>query len=106
MQARDAKLPADPQVEVFNLWDVLTSMDKDEWRQRGTVVTNTPIDRVKGSITTSLRNNLITPVKRRFGKPEPAGLQDVVFVPPSNCIDFKQELTRRGNGKARLRPMR
>ena len=83
------KLPdTPPTVEVFNLWDVLTSMDKESWLKK-----KQPKDWMK-------------PIQKRFGSNEPPGLESLTFIPSSRCIDYKEAISRSGNGKARLRPMR
>ena len=89
------KLPdKPPSVEVFNLWDVLTSMEKDAWKQKKAAAT-------KGDW-------LLKPIRKRLvsSKDQQPGLESVVFIPSSHCIDYKEAISKRGNGKARLRPMR
>ncbi len=89
-------MPDKPEnVEVFNMWDVLASMDKDAWNKRKNAVFWKPSAAA-----------ILSPLKRRFGKLEPPDLQDITFVPSSRAIDYKERISRRGNGKARLRPMR
>jgi len=88
---RDAvpDLPVD--VEVFNLWDVLSSMDRQQHA-------------AQSASTRSAKNLLSSFVPRRFrGHFE---LQDITFVPNSDSVHYKDSISRRGNGKARLRPMR
>lgn len=82
------KLPDQPTVEVFNLVDVLTSMEKDSWRQKK-----------KGF-------DWVKPLRQRFGKSEARGLDSIAFVPSSRATEYKEAISARGNGKARLRPMR
>lgn len=82
-------------VEVFNLWDILVSMDRDSWNKKKNHAFWKPSAAM-----------LLSPLKRRFGKLEPPDLQDVTFVPSSRAIHYKERISRRGNGKARLRPMR
>jgi Tic22-like family len=83
------RIPEKPVVEVFNLWDVLTSMDKDKY--------------VRGD----WKKDPVNALKRRlFLTKEPPTLQDVTFVPNSASVHYKDSISRRGNGKARLRPMR
>ena len=79
-----------PSVEVFNLWDVLTSMDKESWKQ----------EKSRGKI------DLLKPLRRRFGSNDEPGLDAITFVPSSGSISYKEAISARGNGKARLRPMR
>ena len=81
--------PAVPTVEVFNLWDLLTSMEKEAWRQKK-----------------SQKFDWAKPLRQRLGKIGQPTLDDITFVPSSRAIDYKETITARGNGKARLRPMR
>lgn len=89
-QTKNKSLPEQPTVEVFNLWDVLTSMDKEAWKQ-----------------ARSKKFDWAKPLRQRFGRQDqPPGLDSITFVPSSRAIDYKQKISARGNGKARLRPMR
>lgn len=83
------KLPEQPTVEVFNLWDVLTSMEKEQWRQ-----------------SKAKKYDWAKPLRQRLGRRESPGLETITFVPSSRAIDYKEKISARGNGKARLRPMR
>lgn len=91
MKGRQAKsaaaaVPDQPvDVEVFNLWDVLSSMDRQQ---------------------PAKTNNPLVELKRRFSSVDGDGLQDITFVPNSDAVHYKDAISRRGNGKARLRPMR
>jgi hypothetical protein len=89
IKKRSKNLPAQPTVEVFNLWDLLTSMEKEAWKQKKTQT----IDWAK-------------PLRKRLGTKAESELSDITFVPSSRAIDYKEKITSRGNGKARLRPMR
>jgi hypothetical protein len=71
-----------PVVEVFNLMDVLTSMD------RMTAGHN----KNKDSHHSDDHHQQL--------------LQRITFVPNSRSVAFKERITNTGNGKARLRPMR
>jgi hypothetical protein len=73
-----AKTP--PVVEVFNLMDVLTSMDR---------------------MTAGHNKN-----KDSHHSDDHQLLQRITFVPNSRSVAFKERITNTGNGKARLRPMR
>ena len=88
-------IPEEPIVEVFNLWDVLTSMDKEAWKQ---------------ARSSSSKFDWAKPLRQRFGggrqNQHALGLDSITFVPSSSAIDYKQAISARGNGKARLRPMR
>jgi hypothetical protein len=70
-------------VEVFNLWDILTSMDRKYASQ----------------------NKWKRFYSSRFGKKEDS-ITDITFVANSQAARYKESISRRGNGKARLRPMR
>jgi hypothetical protein len=90
MKKGNAKLPEEPTVEVFNLFDVLTSMEKDAWK-----------------LKKKQTFNVVAPLQKRFGKIDPAAsLDSITFVPSSRAIDYKERISAQGNGKARLRPMR
>jgi hypothetical protein len=90
MKEHNPKMPDEPDVEVFNLWDVLTSMEKYQWKRK----------------KTNRKMDIMAPLRNRFGKKEEAGLNSITFVPSSRAIDYKEAISSRGNGKARLRPMR
>jgi len=77
-------------VEVFNLWDLLTSMDIDSSKSK----------------PSSVASRMLQPLSKRFGESAPPGFQDIYFVPSARGVVFKEEISARGNGKARLRPMR
>jgi hypothetical protein len=92
-------LPMEPSVEVFNLMDVLTSMERDQDRRRK--------QRAALPITQRVAEALAQPLQRRLAPmKEPAGLDSITFVPSSDAAAYKESITARGNGKARLRPMR
>ena len=90
MKKSNPDIPDEPVVEVFNLWDVLTSMEKDAWKQR----------------KKAGKTDFMAPLVKRFGKKVQPGMGDITFVPSSRGIDYKQAISSRGTGKARLRPMR
>ena len=99
-----SSLPSEPQVEVFNLVDVLTSMEKDRARKAM---------KLKSSkLTERLSSQISAPFKRRLAplftsqRNAPLGLETVTFVPSSDACKYKEKITAQGNGKARLRPMR
>ena len=81
--------PRPPSVEVYNLMDVLTSMEREEWKRRHPFWKE-PVESLKSML-------------QRTKKSE---LDSITFVPPSNCVKYKEKISARGNGKARLRPMR
>ena len=91
-----------PQVEVFNMMDVVTSIDKDQWkderrselvRERKGMVGKIPVVHrlFKGKTSTSA-------VK--------SGLEKVIFIPSSLGIQAKGRISNGGSRKSRLRPMR
>ena len=91
-------LPEDPpEVEVFNLWDVVTSMDRYQntiSKKRGIMLWKKQSTKQK-SIKTSSKPTVVS-----------STLQDIIFVPNSDSVLYKDAISQRGNGKARLRPMR
>lgn len=94
MRARHKRLaiPQEPEgVEVFNLMDLLTSMDRDANERKR---------------KESLRDKLIQPFKDRFVTQEGPDLQHVTFIPSSRSVHYKEQMSAMGNGKCRLRPMR
>lgn len=79
-------------VEVFNLWDVVTSMERDQLAKKE---------------SETLKDKALNAIKNRFVTPQEApGLGSITFVPSSRSIRYKNGITRRGNGKARLPRMR
>jgi len=82
--------PAEPsEVEVYNLMDVLTSMDRQQSMKQRPFSAKNLFRSVKNAVMSSK-----------------TGLECITFVPPSNCVEYKERASREGNGKARLRPMR
>ncbi|KAG7336783.1 hypothetical protein IV203_020491 [Nitzschia inconspicua] len=103
-KTRSKDKPEEPTVEVFNLWDVLTSMDKEQDRQR--------IQSARLPITKRALQAVTKPLQRRLSalptsnNKNPLDLDSITFVPSSDACLYKESITARGNGKARLRPMR
>mmetsp|Transcript_20025 Transcript_20025/g.31261 ORF Transcript_20025/g.31261 Transcript_20025/m.31261 type:complete len:435 (+) Transcript_20025:61-1365(+) len=96
------KIPEKPQVEVFNMFDVVTSIDKDQWRaeRRSELVREQ-----KGLVgKIPILHNLINTGKK--SAPKKSGLEKVVFVPASLGIQAKERISAAGSMKTRLRPMR
>jgi len=97
-----SKIPdTPPNVEVYNMMDVVTSIDKDQWkterrselvRERKGWVGKIPVVHhlFKGKGTSAVKS----------------GLDKVVFVPSSLGIQAKGRISEYGSMKARLRPMR
>ncbi|KAL9191044.1 hypothetical protein ACHAXT_000750 [Thalassiosira profunda] len=99
--ANRAKIPeSPPEVEVFDALDVVTSIDREQWKaeRRAELVRE--------------RKGLVgkIPVVHNFiGKGASAaksGLERVVFEPSRLGVQAKERIRARGSGKARLRPMR
>jgi len=109
-------LPAElPEVEVFNLWDVLTSMEKEQARRAASLARETPQNRLIQSLAHPFRNRLRNVMETAPGSGGTATANDandsnvldsLVFIPSSDACTYKEGITARGNGKARLRPMR
>jgi hypothetical protein len=103
-KTRSKQKPVEPTVEVFNLWDVLTSMDKDQDRQR--------YHNARVPITKRSLQAVAKPLQRRLAalpsnkSHHGLDLDSITFVPSSDACSYKESITARGNGKARLRPMR
>lgn len=87
------KIPEKPtNVEVFNLWDVMTSMEREMLTQKQ---------------NTSFQQKAEAAFRNRFQAPKDGpGLQSITFVPSSRSAHYKESITARGNGKARLPRMR
>lgn len=89
-----------PRVEVFNMIDVVTSIDKDQWKTERRAEL---IREKKGFL------GRIPVVHRFVGKSRAAkssGLEKVIFIPSSLGVQAKERISAHGNSKARLRPMR
>lgn len=101
--ANKSKIPEKPpQVEVFNMMDVVTSIDKDQWkserrseliREKKGILGKIPVvhNFIKGKISASATKS---------------GLEKVVFVPSSLGVQAKERISANGSRKSRLRPMR
>ncbi|VEU43727.1 unnamed protein product [Pseudo-nitzschia multistriata] len=101
---KDTYLPNEPQgVEVFNLWDVLTSMEKEQDKMAQKRAKESPQNRLVQSLSQPFRNRFRNLVD---SDDEAAMLDGIVFIPSSDACTYKEGITARGNGKARLRPMR
>mmetsp|Transcript_8381 Transcript_8381/g.18775 ORF Transcript_8381/g.18775 Transcript_8381/m.18775 type:complete len:435 (-) Transcript_8381:103-1407(-) len=98
-----SKIPeTPPQVEVFNMMDVVTSIDKDQWkgqrraelvREKKGILGKIPVvhNLIKGKISASGAKS---------------GLEKVLFVPSSLGVQAKESISGNGSMKTRLRPMR
>ncbi len=104
-KAKDpSKIPEEPEVEVYNLMDVVTSIDREQWKtkrngqlQREAILAKIPIvNKLTGSSGLTFE-----------GKKAPSGLNEVVFIPNSKNTKFKETISSQGNSQPRgLRPMR
>jgi len=87
-----------PQVQVFNFMDVLVSLDKKQ---------NALFTLKKNNFFKSLlQNNKNTVVEKTKNDLDVDELKNVVFMPSSRSISYKDNTSLLGNCKARLRPMR
>lgn len=97
-----SKIPPKPEVEVFNMMDVVTSIDKDQWK----VQRRAELDREKKGLLGKIPV-LHHLVKGKVSAASAAsGLDRVVFVPSSLGVQAKERIRANGNRKARLRSMR
>lgn len=108
-----ASMPQNPpEVEVYNLMDVVTSIDRDQWRvaRRGQLRREQVMDSVLSKLS-------FVPFIGKLAGSENAkapataggktsGLEQVVFVPSSRNVNAKERTSNIGGSKARLRPMR
>lgn len=87
-----------PAVEVFNMMDILTSMDREESQKKPAVNWKKPVGSIKEQMD-RLKDNF----ERKHRGP---GLDSVTFIPQKKAVEFKEFISAKGNGKARIRPMR
>lgn len=97
-------LPAEPQVEVFNLVDILTSMEKDASRKAMKLKSAKLTDKIIAQVSDPFKQRLAPLLASQ--RNAPLGLNTITFVPSSDACKYKERITAQGNGKARLRPMR
>lgn len=104
-KAKTVVMPEKPTVEVYNLIDVVTSIDRKKWQanrssevRRNKFLGNIPImGKYIGRGGSS---------SEEFDKLS-SGLEQIVFIPSSRSARFKEKVTKLGNSKVRnLRPMR
>lgn len=96
------KIPGKPpKVEVFNMLDVVTSIDKDQWKAERRAELRREQKGFLGRIP--IVHNFVKGSKSAGKK---SGLEKVVFVPSSLGIEAKARISANGNRKTRLRPMR
>lgn len=105
---KDKGLPMEPpQVEVFNLWDVLTSMEKEQARKQQKFQALKPQDKLLSAIRHPIVNRWKNvALKKQQASSDDSLLDALVFIPSSDACTYKEKITARGDGKARLRPMR
>lgn len=102
-------LPMEPMgVEVFNLWDVLTSMEREQARKAQKFNAMKPQDKLVKALAHPFVNRWKNVAAgKSSGNDENDNLLDaIVFIPSSDACTYKEKITARGDGKARLRPMR
>lgn len=94
-----------PAVEVFNFMDVVCAMERKQWEKSfnfenalNSMNSNPIVQKLLPSRFVAAKNNL-----PNVGDDE---IEKLVFIPSSRAIQFKENTTSNGNGKARLRPMR
>ena len=85
LKGEDKKnMPATPEdVEVFNLVDVITSMDRDSEKQRMASSKTPIVERVQNIV-------------KRSGKQRSSGLEQIVFIPNGKSTKFKENMTKNG----------
>jgi len=116
---KDVYLPNEPLgVEVFNLWDVLTSMEKEQSRRAQKFEALKPQTKLLKMVTHPFTNrwkNVAPPPPTTNGTPPASSsidddgsslLDALVFIPSSDACTYKEMISARGDGKCRLRPMR
>lgn len=99
-------MPETPTVEVYNMMDIVTSIDRDQWNvnrftqlKRDGLLSKIPvINKLTGTEgAAKIANKNVLPT---------SGLDDIVFIPNSKSTSFKETITSVGSTKTRLRPMR
>jgi hypothetical protein len=93
-----------PQVEVFNMMDVVTSIDKDQWKAQRRAELDREMKGVWGKIPV-LHHLFKGKVTSSLGAAA-SGLDRIIFIPSSLGVQAKERIRANGNRKARLRPMR
>lgn len=110
--AARASMPASPpDVEVHSLVDVVTSIDKDQWRVarsrqlRREQVVDSVLSRVP-IVGRLLQGDVVPSRDGTEGGSQPSGLEQVTFVPSSRTVGYKERVSSLGGSKSRLKPMR
>jgi len=105
-QQSSSPVPEKPrQVEVYNMFDVVSSLDKDQWKTKREEEVANEKNGIVGKIP--VVNSIVRKIKGlNEGDKISSGLEYVTFVPSSRNVESKVSMSTIGNGKARLRPMR
>mmetsp|Transcript_3127 Transcript_3127/g.3515 ORF Transcript_3127/g.3515 Transcript_3127/m.3515 type:complete len:602 (-) Transcript_3127:67-1872(-) len=98
-------------VEVFNLWDVVTSMEREHFkRENEKQQTSSPHQQLWKNLLYPFQNrihNAFTPNDAKYHNNNINNpLDSIVFIPSSEAVEYKESMTTKGNSEARLRPMR
>mmetsp|Transcript_39573 Transcript_39573/g.59453 ORF Transcript_39573/g.59453 Transcript_39573/m.59453 type:complete len:443 (-) Transcript_39573:405-1733(-) len=100
-----SSIPNRPQIEVYNMFDVVSSLDKDQWKVKRNEELAHKADGFVGSIP--VVNSIVRKIKGlKEEKAISSGLEQVTFVPSSRNVEIKVAMSTIGNGKARIRNMR
>lgn len=95
-------IPEKPEVEVFNLMDIVTSIDRDQWKAKRAGGVKRIMGRMTGGVWKKGGDKGANRVVGSGGD-----LEQLIFIPNSKNTKFKESISRIGNGQARgLRPMR
>ena len=101
----DTMIPVKPpQVEVFNMMDVVTSIDKDQWKAHRRAELEREMMGFWGKIP--VLHHLFRGKATASLGAAASGLDKIIFIPSSLGVQAKERIRANGNRKARLRPMR
>ena len=107
---KDKYLPNElPEVEVFNMWDVLVSMEQEQARSVLKFGALKPQEKLLKALTHPFVNrwkNVAPNPKPTKKDSDEAILDALVFIPSSDACTYKEKISARGDGKCRLRAMR
>lgn len=111
---KDKGLPKEaPGVEVFNLWDVLTSMDREQARKQQKLDRLKPQDKLLKALADPFVNRWrsVAPESGAVGDGKSPMVEDnllegIVFIPSSDACTYKEKLSAQGDTKCRARGMR
>lgn len=99
-----SQMPETPDVEVYNMMDVVTSLDRHHWntKRASSLRRSQLLSKIPG-----VSKVLGTPAASSSSSVKDTGLGEVVFVPSSKRTKFKEIVSSVGSGKSRgLRPMK